>query len=236
VNSLRVDLQIHICHLTPEKIAKWKGKNNFVHRLKVEMLMDVASQTDGNIVYFDGDTIIQIPVYEVDEKLSQFGLLLHLNEGRISDGRDPLSKKISKFLKKQKINPEGLRFPLNENISMYNAGVIGLTQDKKHLLPRVLSLTDFLYERYPKHIMEQLAFSYYFSEYDHCETLDKSVLHYWQEKDAYNEGLRHFFARNRGISEVLSSIDSFRPMIAAPKNQSIRIPLVEKIVGAFRGI
>lgn len=80
---------------------------------------------------------------------------------------------------------------------MWNAGVLGISPQDGPLLQRVLSLTDALYPRYPKHIIEQFAFSVVLQEAQNLHSAAPWVLHYWNFKE-WRLWLSAFFSAFKG--------------------------------------
>jgi hypothetical protein len=67
---------------------------------------------------------------------------------------------------------------------MYNAGVLGLRSPADApLLAEVLALTEQLYRLYPKHVMEQLAFSVVWARSGPVREAAPWVYHYWNLKE-----------------------------------------------------
>src|SRR5215210_928270 len=57
--------QFRCKELTKEIITKWRGANNFVHRLKIEMIADFTQSFNGNVLYVDTDTYIKEPLENI---------------------------------------------------------------------------------------------------------------------------------------------------------------------------
>jgi hypothetical protein len=66
---------------------------------------------------------------------------------------------------------------------MWNAGVLGFSTDHAYLLEDVLAFTDFVYPRFPKHVVEQFAFSLYFQNTSQIHTAHTHIYHYWNLKE-----------------------------------------------------
>src|SRR5690348_7799104 len=50
-------LQITLKKINDEVIQKWKGKIDFVHRVKIEVLRDLLLTKAGNVLYLDTDVV-----------------------------------------------------------------------------------------------------------------------------------------------------------------------------------
>jgi hypothetical protein len=92
---------------------------------------------------------------------------------------------------------------------MWNAGVIGIAAANTALFGPMIELTDALYGQYQKHIMEQLAVSYYLQQATEVRTADRVVWHYWAQKDELNPKIAEFLDRNRTLSDAAAGFASF---------------------------
>src|SRR5690606_36012654 len=137
--------RVDYVEMTPETIKKFRGAIDFVHRVKVEVLMDAAKRFPGPLYYVDGDTIFQDDPSSVFANVSDGVSLLHVAENSLEQGKDPLSKKLFRFFRKNTFTVNGKALSIPTNTIMYNAGAIGLSRANVDFLPEVLELTDVLY-------------------------------------------------------------------------------------------
>jgi len=162
-------------------IKKWKGAINFNHRVKIKVLADFTKEREGNILYVDTDTIFNRSLAEVFGQIQNGHLYMHVMEGIVSDRENPILKKLSDFLSKDvALNNSGLQL---NNQAMWNAGVLGFNTTHKQLLKNVLEFTDDLYMRFPKHIVEQFAFSVFFQKGQTIKAAAPYITHYWNLKE-----------------------------------------------------
>ncbi len=163
-------------------IQKWRGDINFVHRVKIEVLLDFAQNHDGNILYADTDVVFTHSIDSVFEGIDNGALYMHMQEGRVSDCGNPLLKKLNTYLHSAgapKINNQPLY-----DLDMWNAGILGFNTKHKNLLQDVLNFTDEQYRHFPKHVIEQFAFSAVFQSNTEVKAALPFVLHYWNMKEA----------------------------------------------------
>lgn len=168
--------------LNPTMLADWAGPDKFVHRVKICILADAATRFDGKLIYLDSDTLVMTDINRLFGVVGPKVRLTHTNEGSLRDSPLRLNRKIGQYMHGKTWAIDGQAQSIGLDTQMYNAGVLGMTTaDAQVLLPKVLHLTDQLYHTWPKHTMEQLAFSYVLGQHQVIDTT-ASVLHYWKLK------------------------------------------------------
>ena len=182
-------LPLHYRTIDDATIKEWRGKIDFVHRVKIAALIDLVNVREGNILYVDTDTVFKKPIDDVLHDIDSGGQYMHMNEGVVREGGTPILRKLNKHLKKNK--QTSLR-----DMAMWNAGVLGFNTTDKAVLDGALAFTDTEYPAFPKHIVEQFAFSVCLRE---LQEAIPYIVHYWSLKEADAE-LVDFFARNKGKS------------------------------------
>jgi len=165
-----------------DEIKQWRGTIDFVHRVKIEMLKDFSANKSGNVLYADTDVVFAYPVDDVFQALSAGKRYMHIMEGKISEEGNPIFKKLNAHLKTEatlKLNGK----PMYE-MAMWNAGVLGFNTKDSGLLDSVLDFTDREYPKFSKHVVEQFAFSVYFSQPGDIKAATPYIIHYWNLKEA----------------------------------------------------
>jgi len=214
----------HFEDLSPEKVKQWRGQIDFVHRVKVEMLIDASQKYQGNLIYLDGDTYFKSAPEEVFQQITSEQSLMHVRENVLEQGKDPLSKKLTRFLRQH--------FPeIPTKTVMWNAGVLGISPQAQICLRDVLAITDKLYSAYQKHTMEQLAFSYSLQQHTQVLAAEPWIYHYWNQKDEYNQAIHEFLTRFSKVESLLAHWSEFAwPGPAQPKVRGFK-KIWQKIVG-----
>ncbi len=215
------DSRIKYVELTPARVREWRGSIDFVHRVKVEMLRDAGTKLSGQvkttIFYVDGDTIFLKDPAPLFAKIDAKNSVMHELENYLDEGRDPLSKKMARFLRKQwpaayikkQLSIDHAN-ELNAHVAMWNSGVLGFTSDFFPRLDDVLQLTEELYTQYPKHVMEQLALSFYMQKCTHIHDAREYIFHYWRQKDAYNNWIAQFLSEHPNVEAAHRDFDLAR--------------------------
>ena len=173
-------------------INKWRGSSEFVHRVKIEILKDLTSSKTGNILYVDTDVVFTHRIEKVFADIDAGKLYMHIRESKVSDKANPVLRKLNNYLEGAQLQQNGK--PLNE-MAMWNAGVLGFNTQHNQLLDEVLAFTDTEYPKFPKHVVEQFAFSVYFQDTDDIKAAAPYIFHYWNMKEAgsiLSSFFRHF--------------------------------------------
>lgn len=166
--------------LPPETVQQWKGEHNFVHRVKIQMLLDFASKYSGKFIYLDSDTWFKQSPAELFTQIDDSNTLMHLPEAQLKSNANPIIKKIHRFVKANTFTlTNGEKVNIPAEYFMWNAGVIGLHTDARPVMEKVLQLTDAMLAAYQKHVMEQLAFSYFLQKEFTTRRSDDVIEHYW---------------------------------------------------------
>ena len=173
-------LPLHIRKIDALLIKQWRGQIDFVHRVKIEVLLDFTKEREGNILYLDTDIVFTQRIAYLWERLSDGLLLMHTMEGVIGGKANPLFVKLAAHLNSHPALTTNVQKPL----TMWNAGVLGLNTRHRHLLEEVLQFTDTFYPPFPKHIAEQFAFSLKFGEAGDIKIAAPYFIHYWNLKEA----------------------------------------------------
>ncbi len=174
-------LPLQFRKLEPQTIKAWRGKIDFVHRVKIEVLRDFTENRTGNVLYADTDVVFTNPVEPMMQAVESGRLYMHVMEGKISDEGNPVLKKLNDYLKSTRLkHTNGVL--LNE-FAMWNAGVLGFNTRFSAELDRILDFTDMIYPQFPKHVVEQFAFSVFFQAAGNVKSASPYLIHYWNLKE-----------------------------------------------------
>jgi len=95
-------LQLRFREVDKQTLQQWRGKIDFVHRVKIEALKDLSTDKTGNILYADTDVVF---THRIDGLLHQLGngrLYMHIMEGIVSAAPNPVLRKLNHYLGKDK--------------------------------------------------------------------------------------------------------------------------------------
>jgi hypothetical protein len=209
--------------IEPAQWRAWRGEIDFVHRVKIKVLQHAAAHYAGQLLYVDTDTVFTQSVAPIFVALAHGERFMHMGEGRLGDG-NPLNRKINRALQASGAALPG--GPIGPETQMYNAGTLGLRSPADApLLAEVLALTEQLYRLYPKHVMEQLAFSVVWARSGPMREAAPWVYHYWNLKE---------------IRPVLSQLFAARPSATLADWQaraaSLDVPALAEGKAQFRAL
>lgn len=213
--------RVEIVAVPMEQFKAWRGTIDFVHRVKLEVLRSAGQRFSGSLLYCDGDTYFLKSPKPLFEKIDDQQSIMHIAEAELGQGKDPLTKKICKFAKNSQFQLDGEVVPLSPATVMWNAGVIGISENNKRLLEEMLTLTDAMFVVYPKHVIEQLAVSIVLQWRTKIEASDHAVYHYWNQKPEYQTQIQKFFASFPEVKSALENYSRFQfPAKPQPKTRS----------------
>lgn len=228
---------LHCRSLTAETVKAWRGGIDFVHRVKIKMIEDLLQNFSGNLLYCDTDTYITAPLEEVFAAIESGSPFMHEYEGAIDRQRFPVFAKWEKFLSANTVAYNGKQMVFQPSLPMFNAGVVGLRSADKNLLADVLALTDSVYQKFPKHIAEQFAFSYCLQQHGKIQEAKEVVAHYWNLKE-FRQLLALFFNRNEeeSIPNLVKKAAALNPLTilqqkTAYENRPLFSRLFQKLAG-----
>ncbi len=179
------------------EITRWRGAIDFVHRVKIEVLKDFTATHPGNILYCDTDVVFLSPIEPMLQAISAHKLYMHVMESTVSSRSNPILTKLDTYLR-DNVPMQVHGKPLWD-LAMWNAGVLGFHTTHRLILDDVLSFTDSEYPKFPKHIIEQFAFSVFFRQADKIKAAAPYILHYWNLKEVRTL-LASFFTQFRSRS------------------------------------
>lgn len=213
---------VRLVAITAAQIRQWRGSIDFVHRVKLELLREAALTITGTLVYLDTDTFFTAPPMPVFEQVSDAVSLMHIRESTMSEPISPLFGKVGRFVKRRTFTVAGSPVRIPVTTAMWNAGVIGVSPRNALLFTPMIELTDQLYGGYQKHVMEQLAVSFYLHEASEIRPADAVIGHYWRQKPEYTAAIASFLARHPTFQSALQAMAEFPwppPPAESPKRK-----------------
>jgi len=210
--------------LSQNLIQEWKGKYNFLHRVKIIIIEDAARRYNDSIIYIDSDTyFIKSPILLFKKISSEISLMLN-NEGQISKNNQKL---LFNFLSNKTNMDIG-----NNKIFMWNASLIGIDKSNIHLINKILELNDNIYEKFYRHIVEQFSFSYYLQINTNIYSCDDYLIHYCGDKELVVEIISRFLEIQKAfpMQNIYKNANKLEPLKKIKKKEK---NLFERFVDVF---
>jgi len=199
---------IEIIPINREIITEWEGKYQFFWRVKIKALQLVAEKYPSEpILYLDGDTFFYRDFDSLRNGLESGQNFMHLKEGKLS----LLSSKTEKLMWKQMQGKEYGTIKIDKNTSMWNAGLIGVSNKNFDGLKTTLEANDAMCaDDVTRRLVEQFAFSIGLSKYAELQPADHIVGHYWGNKKQWNKLIDHFlkecFMKKYSFEQIIGRI------------------------------
>lgn len=199
---------IEVLPINKNVIQDWEGKHQFFWRVKIKALQLVAERyPNAPILYLDGDTFFYQNFDALREALKSGQNFMHLEEGKLSQ----LSSKTEKLMWKQMKDKTYHQSKIDENTSMWNAGLIGISAKHFDCLPYTLEVNDAMCaDGVTRRLIEQFAFSIGLNEYSPLKPADNVVGHYWGNKKQWNQVidlfLKNAFMKNYSLNQILDEV------------------------------
>ena len=176
--------------INQDTIRDWEGPHQFFWRVKIKALQLVAQKyPQDSILYLDSDTFFYKNTEVLLTALQNGNQFMHLNEGKLSQ----LSSKTEKLMWKQMKGKSYGNIIINENVAMWNAGLIGVSQKHFECLELTLQINDAMCaDGVTRRLIEQFAFSLGLNQYSELQPADHIVGHYWGNKKQWNDTISLF--------------------------------------------
>jgi len=224
--------------LSQEDITRYKGKHGFVHRLKIKIIQDAMSRFSGKLLYSDSDVYFLKPVDSLFDKIDDSRFVMCNNEGAINIKGNRVFEKFSHFIASHKAYLKTNEVVIPTDVTMWNAGIIGIQSTDKDKVADVLRVCDVLLDRFSSHVIEQLAFSHVLHNHGVIEPATDVVFHYWNLKE-FRKVLAEFFAfhdQNSSLETMVADVDAIRPdRLIKPKMEYESLSFILKALRKLKG-
>lgn len=177
---LKTRLPLDVRLLTREHIPELSGPYGFVLRAKIAVMAQIHSESKGNLLFIDTDTILRGRLEKIFFRMEAGNCFLHKREWPLRTGR--------------KLHPElcprdleftlesGTEIKIDDGTHMWNSGVVGIPESRGDLLRDALDLCDQYYEIYPGWHVEQFSLSIILQAIGRLRGCRREVFHYWHSK------------------------------------------------------
>lgn len=244
---IALNLQIEI--LTPQIIEQFKGKDNFIHRVKICIIKDCIEKYKSDVFYLDSDTFFKKSPSDLISQIDSATSIMNSNDydlqhaDELYENEDWL--KIRRAIRDFEYVFGGNSTKISLSTRMWNAGVIGISFENKEILDEVLNLTDQVYNNKKVFTAEQFAFSYFLQNRTQLITTGDVVMHYWPNhigmywKNQYDQYLSKFFDKNKSapinqIAEAAYELSKKHNIIISPPKLGLLDKIQKRIVSVWK--
>lgn len=180
--------------LTPTSLAQMRGAQNYIHRIKLSIISQVAHEQPSSALFFcDADTFFVAPAAPLLSHLRPGYSVMHLCEhsfeqavttwASFSPPQDEYPRKFLKLIKSRSFELlPGTSYSFSPSQMMWNSGVVGLAAETLPLLPAILALNDEFYAKSHWMVSEQAAFSVALPTQTQVLPSNQEVFHYWGKR------------------------------------------------------
>jgi hypothetical protein len=204
------------CEVVPVDVVRDReDTSGFVHRRKLVVVQHCAESFDGDVFYVDGDTYFMQSPGELFDALASGKSVLHTRDAVLSEKAHP---ELNRLMREHEFTSPRLRAAQRRpTLTMWSAGVIGLPEEAKPLLPEVIAVSDELWAAYQYHVMEQFAFSLVLEEESEIVPAEDVVYHYWHGREELTYRTVSFLRANGHLplDELAAAAAAFRPTVTA---------------------
>jgi len=219
--------------LSPDEIRAWRGPHAFVHRLKAEMIREMAGRFPNEpLLYIDADAFFTGLVARVFERIGPGRSVLHEREYSVATHASSQMKKFRRHM-------GGLTFrgqPIDLSRNMWNAGAVGIDPAQFGVLDEWIEFIDEIYPRYPRFLIEQFGISLILQREAAVAPADDLVFHYWFQKDEHLAAIRRELdlLRARPFAESLTHLRANRLRLPLRRQRSTFVGRMRRIWTGMR--
>lgn len=211
-------LPITFVLLTPEKIKRMRGEIDFLHRIKIAVIEEAFSISDGVMLYADSDTFFVADPAALSWLVSPDTAFMHLLEYPFEEEVEDKTETYRNFYKLIKQNSftlsNGKQIEIDSSHCSWNAGVMFLHPTHAGLIPDVYALTNQFYLGSGSHASEQYAFSVVMQENAELSACDSVIYHYWYrvKKQIVDQLLLEVITKNWGVLALSKKIADIKKL------------------------
>jgi hypothetical protein len=168
-------------------------------RTKITAMLDAASRYPGCLLFVDGDTYFTAPPIPQLRAMARGDAVMHKPDCRVTVAG---CRGVVDLDKLAAAGAESPSLPTFEDWPawIWNSGVIGIGESRKHLIADALAACDEIYAGTGSRISEQMAWTLVLSEAGKIVDACDEVYHYWGTKEQLMYEIVAFLRRNRTLA------------------------------------
>lgn len=201
------NIKINYVSLTIEMLKEMSGRSGFLHRSKVEVILQTFQKyPDNDVLFLDTDTFFYAKPTPLILQYKEGKSFMHKREYTIAQslsifdsyGQQQYPAAFIKYISSQTFLVNNKPEVFDTSDYSWNSGVLGLSKGFGAYMSDVLKLTDLFYENSEWFISEQLAFSFILQRHTSISSTDSLIYHYWPkyEKEFVDQFLFDLLEKN----------------------------------------
>lgn len=205
--------RIEVRAMSREDIRRWRGPQDFTHRLKALLVQDMVRRFPSDtLLYLDADTYLVKPPAGVLARIGPGRSVMHAREKRLDTPGDYHMQNFSRRLRRLSFRGA----PIDVERWMWNAGAIGIDPATFPAVDDWVAFIDEVWPRYRRGLIEQYGIAMFLQRAGEVSPCEDEVVHYWYQKEQYT-------------SAVLRELEGLRALppadaLARLRENVIRIP------------
>ncbi len=189
-----VGLPVEYRLLTPASLALMRGEQDYVHRIKLSVINQIAQEYPTDALFFcDSDTFFVAPAAPLLDALRPGISVMHLREQTFTEAvetwasfsppQDEYPRRFIELIESRSFElGTGPSHRFQSSQFMWNSGVLGLAPETTALTPAILALNDAFYAGSRWVLTEQIAFSLALQTCAELQPSNQYVFHYWGKR------------------------------------------------------
>lgn len=212
------------------QLNEWQGEAQFFWRVKIKAVeAAISSEPNQDILYIDSDTFLYDDLSAIKAGLVEGKPYMHTLETTLGTKSSRRLERIYHALNQRSFE----QYQITPQSEMWNAGVIALpAASAPSYIADTLMLCDAMTATNCERILlEQFAFSLALNRESKLQSAEKSIGHYWGNKESWNQATQlfilHGLMQGMNFKELCEYSGSFNflslPLIKTPSNRAKKL-------------
>lgn len=214
------DANLSLVALTNGRIAEWKGKRQYVHRLKIKMIEDCFRNHGRSVLYFDSDTYFTQNPEALFEHITPTTSTFYTRISNLVNPEAPDLRRVSRALKRADVSLHGKPLRIPPESELWDCTLLGMHISHRTLIVDVLAVSDELFAMEESPMVEQLAFSFILGQHTSFYSGNEYLVHYRHLRDGLQPLITSIFAKRNtleGAQEALELVQNPPKGLMAPR-------------------
>jgi hypothetical protein len=225
--------RVRVAPVTPERLRAWRGRWDFLFRLKPALIEEALRAAPGRVLFVDADTWWKGPVAEAFARFGGATAAMHAREYHVATRDSAQLRRFRRRLARSRFRGA----PVELDRFMWNSGAVGLDPGHLPLVREWLAFVDEVFPTNPKPIVEQYGLSLVLQRAGvEIRPLDDLLRHYFDDKERHVALLPPRLAELEGLSPEAAArrVREHPPAPAGPPPARARRGLVERVRASLR--